>query len=103
QGLRIVDLRRREIETRHRARRNRFRGQIYAAFLASRSAVHSPLLASEFIRARWVKARWPAETFSALPAHAFCGAACSARPYEKVSRHGRPPIRFMALRCAVAS
>ena len=26
------------------------------------------------------KARWPAAIFSALPDHAFCGAACNARP-----------------------
>ena len=76
---RIVDLRRREIEPRHRARRNRFGGQVYATFF-SRPVSHSPLLASAFIRARWVKARWPAATFSGLPDHAFCGAACSARP-----------------------
>ena len=76
---RIVDIRRREIEARHRARRNGFCGQVYATFF-SRPVSHSPLLASAFIRARWVKARWPAATFSALPDHAFCGAACSARP-----------------------
>ncbi len=76
---RIVHDRRREIEARHRARRNRFGGQCYATFF-SRPASHSPLLASAFIRARCVKARWPAATFSALPDHAFCGAACSARP-----------------------
>jgi len=51
-----------------------------AAFFLSRSDCHSPLLASEFIRARWVNACWPAATFSFLPDHAFCGADCSARP-----------------------
>src|SRR6185312_16129374 len=51
----------------------------YAAFF-SRSACHFPSAASPFIFARWAKARWPAATFSALPDHAFCGAACSARP-----------------------
>ena len=38
--------------------------------------------------ARWPKARCAAATFSALPDQAFCGAACSARPYEKVTRQG---------------
>ena len=76
---RIVHDGRCEIEARRRARRNRFGGQVYATFF-SRPVSHSPLLASAFIRARWVKARWPAATFSGLPDHAFCGAACSARP-----------------------
>src|SRR3569832_693273 len=45
-----------------------------AAFF-SISAAHFPRAASEFILARCAKARWPAATFSALPDHAFCGAA----------------------------
>ena len=51
----------------------------HAAFF-SRSGFHWPSAARPFIRARWVKARWAAATFSVLPDQAFCGAACSARP-----------------------
>jgi hypothetical protein len=51
----------------------------YAAFF-SKSAFHWPRLASPFMRARWEKARWAAATFSVRPDHAFCGAACRARP-----------------------
>ena len=51
----------------------------YAAFV-SRSVDHFPRLASPFISARWEKAACAAATFSSLPAQAFCGAACKARP-----------------------
>jgi hypothetical protein len=51
----------------------------YAA-LRSRSAFHSPRAARPFIMARWLNARCAAATFSDLPDHAFCGAACNARP-----------------------
>jgi hypothetical protein len=54
-------------------------GRRYAAFF-SKSAFHWPRLARPFMRARWEKARWAAATFSVRPAHAFCGAACKARP-----------------------
>src|SRR5690348_10549057 len=74
-----------------------------ASFPLSSSALHSPLAASPFMRARWANACWAAATFSVLPDHAFCGAACSARPYEKVTDHGRSPMRLIASRCAVAS
>src|SRR6185312_749695 len=58
----------------------RVRGEkAYAAFF-SISACHFPSAARLFILARCAKARWPAATFSALPDHAFCGAACNARP-----------------------
>src|SRR6516165_8568773 len=53
--------------------------------------------------ARWLKARCAAAVFSALPDHVFCGAACKARPYEKVTRHGSSPSLLIASRCAVAS
>ena len=36
----------------------------------SNSGAHWPSEASEFIFARWTKARWAASTFSALPPHA---------------------------------
>jgi hypothetical protein len=52
---------------------------VQAAFL-SRSAFHLPSEARPFICARWAKARCAAATFSLLPLHAFCGAACNARP-----------------------
>src|SRR5262249_56936635 len=35
--------------------------------------------------------------------HAVWGAACKARPYEKVTRHGMVPSLLIASRCAVAS
>ena len=105
EGVRIVDRRRDEIEARgalgHRSR-VRAPGLAHAnraaarrgpgmpspiaakarsgRLLPSRSGFHWPSAASPFIRARWAKARWAAATFSALPAQAFCGAACSARP-----------------------
>src|SRR5439155_264111 len=45
--------------------------------------------------------------FSFFPDHAFCGAACRPRPYEKESCHGTPPIsaarRLIASRFTVAS
>ena len=41
------------------------------------------------MRARWAKAACAAATFSGLPDQAFCGAACSARLYEKLTFHGR--------------
>ena len=47
---------------------------------ASSPALHLPVAASPFMRARCANAAWPAATFAALPDHAFCGAACSARP-----------------------
>jgi hypothetical protein len=50
----------------------------YAAFSSFSS--HFPSVATPFILARWVKARWPAATFSDLPPHALSAAACSARP-----------------------
>lgn len=50
----------------------------YAAF--SRALSHLPEVASAFILARWVKARWPAATFSDLPPQALRAAACKARP-----------------------
>src|SRR5262249_61508612 len=56
-----------------------------------------------FRRGRCANAGWAAVTFSVLPDHAFCGAACRARPYEKVTCHGRSPMRLMASRWAVAS
>ena len=52
----------------------------YAAFIFSRSAFHWPSAARPFMRARCANARCAVETLSALPDHAFCGAACSARP-----------------------
>lgn len=50
-------------------------GKMAQATFFSSSADHRPREAREFMRARWVKAAWAAATFSALPAHAFCGAA----------------------------
>jgi|SRR5271154_975678 len=55
-------------------------GRIFHAAFRSRSAFHWPSEASPFIMARWLKARCAAATFSGLPDHAFCGAACKARP-----------------------
>src|SRR5206468_3297072 len=34
--------------------------------------------------------------------HALSTGACNARPKEKLSSHGRPLKRFIALRCSVA-
>ena len=46
----------------------------------STSGFHSPSVARLFIRARCAKARCAAATLADFPPHAFCGAACSARP-----------------------
>ena len=52
---------------------------VHAAFRSS-SGVHWPKLASPFMRARCANAACALAMLAALPAQAFCGAACSARP-----------------------
>src|SRR4051812_2219288 len=73
-----------------------------AAFFSS-ACFHAPVAAKEFIKARWAKAACALATFSALPLQADCGAACRARPYEKVTFQGRLPMALIADRWAVAS
>ena len=79
QRRRIVHLRRREIETRHRARRGRvwwpnlcrLLFQIGLPFALARERIHPRAMDEGALAGGDV---------SALPDQAFCGAACSARP-----------------------
>merc|ERR1712176_352151 len=71
-----------------------------AAF--SSSAVYLPSWASEFRRARVMRASCAASILSGLPIHVLSTEFCSARAYEKDTFHGLASW-FMALRCSVAA
>ena len=80
QGLRIVHDGRREIETRHAGAAGQVLRPSLCRLLFQIGRPTRPCSPAHSCARGGQRPAGPAATFSALPDHAFCGAACSARP-----------------------